>query len=111
MAITHRPIRPDEVVKEQSFPEAVYQAFNQLITRHWDGSRATFTQKEAVELIVSHLQYELYNHTRESLRARVYAERLLDVEAKYRAEGWSVTYDRPGYNETYEATFTFKRKK
>lgn len=35
----------------------------------------------------------------------------LDVEDVYRAAGWEVTYDKPGYNETYDATFTFRSAK
>ncbi len=31
----------------------------------------------------------------------------LNVEELYRAQGWTVTYDKPGYNESYPATFTF----
>ena len=33
----------------------------------------------------------------------------LDVEELYRQEGWLVTHDKPGYDETYPATFTFER--
>ncbi len=33
----------------------------------------------------------------------------LDVEDVYREAGWVVEYDKPGYCESYEATFTFKK--
>ncbi len=42
--------------------------------------------------------------------SEIYERHLLDVEPSYRAEGWEVEYDKPGYNETYEATFTFRKK-
>ena len=34
-----------------------------------------------------------------------------DVEDIYEKAGWDVTYDTPGYNETYEPKFTFKPSK
>ena len=34
----------------------------------------------------------------------------LDFEDLYRAVGWNVTYDKPGYNESYEAFFIFHSK-
>lgn len=33
----------------------------------------------------------------------------LDFEPAYREAGWDVIYDRPGYNEDYEPTWTFKK--
>lgn len=32
------------------------------------------------------------------------------VKLVYEQYGWSVEYDRPGYNETYSTSFTFKPK-
>ena len=33
----------------------------------------------------------------------------MDIESIYRADGWGVYYDKPGYNETYTATFEFTK--
>lgn len=97
------PIKPHEVVaqKKQYLPEEVFQAFNQMIAQNWDGSQATFTQREILARLV-----EVVNMN----RSEIYERRYLDVEPCYRAEGWEVEYDKPGYNETYEATFTFRKK-
>lgn len=43
-------------------------------------------------------------------REQIYENRWLDIEDSYRAVGWHVEYDKPGYCESYEATFTFKRR-
>jgi len=35
----------------------------------------------------------------------------LDVGKIYENAGWKVEYDRPGFNESYEATFSFTAKR
>lgn len=35
----------------------------------------------------------------------------LDFEVVYEEAGWDVVYDKPGYNESYGANFTFKAKR
>lgn len=40
----------------------------------------------------------------------VFKKGWLNVEYLFRAAGWEVQYDKPGYNETYEAYFTFSKK-
>jgi len=42
--------------------------------------------------------------------AKIFENGWLDVEPIYREVGWNVEYDKPGYNETYEASFKFTRK-
>lgn len=44
------------------------------------------------------------------LRGDVFERGYLDIEETYRKAGWSVVYDKPGYNETYDAFYTFTRK-
>lgn len=41
-------------------------------------------------------------------RQEIFDNRLLDVEDVFRSQGWKVEYDKPGYNESYPATFTFR---
>lgn len=98
-----KPISPGEVValKKTIMPDGVITAFNEVIAKHFDGRSATFTQNEVLSKIVT---------TMDVGRATVYDNRWLDVEDIYRAEGWHVHYDRPAYNETYEAKFTFTRR-
>jgi hypothetical protein len=33
-----------------------------------------------------------------------------DIEDIYRKAGWAVEFDKPGYNESYESFFVFKKK-
>jgi hypothetical protein len=99
-----KPITPDEVfaAKEKLLPPEVFEAFNEMIARKWDGDSASFTLKEVATSIANRLKIST---------ADVYARNLLDVEDVYRMAGWGVDFDRPGYNETYEANFAFKKKR
>jgi hypothetical protein len=98
------PISPDQVcaAKEKLLPPEVIEAFNELIAKRWNGSASTFSQNSVINLISTKLDLEN--------REIIFKEHLLDVEDIYRAKGWRVTYDKPGYNETYPATFTFRKR-
>lgn len=98
-----KPIRPDEVQRKRDLdtPDAVFEVFNALIAESWNGSSATVRQKDASVRIAEALGISYGD---------VFLNNLLDVEESYRKAGWSVEYDKPGYNESYEASFTFKKK-
>ncbi len=102
MANNAHPIKPSEVVakKEKSFPDAVFEAFNELITKKWDGSSATVRQDEVVDLMVK----------KGLEREEIFDNGWLNVEDIYRSAGWVVRYDKPGYDEDYSAYFTFESK-
>jgi len=97
------PMAPSELGawQTQEFPEEVWTAFNKLIARRWNGSMAIFRQDEVVKAIVD----ESNTLTSDVIFERGY----LNVEEAYEAQGWRVTYDKPGFNETYHPTFTFRR--
>lgn len=94
-----RPISPDEVARTKAacIPEFVIEAFNKLIAANFDGHSSRFTKDEAVEEIESRSQGSKFD------------SRWLDIEPIYELEGWTVEYDKPGFNETYSATYTFKK--
>ena len=100
-----KPINPDKVqaAKNQLIPDGVIGAFNELIAEKWiAGTRsASFTQDEVIDRVL----IKMPGVTRQELFERHY----LDVEPKYRAVGWIVEYDKPGYSESYKAHFTFKK--
>lgn len=105
-----QPITPDEAhakyLSADRFPPEVFDAFNELIEKNWTaGGVATFTQEAVVTLILGKLLIRA-NATRE----KIYVNKWLDVEDAYRQKGWDVNYDKPGYNESYAPTFTFKRR-
>jgi len=96
------PIKPKEVKGKliARIPDKVYNVFNDLIVENWDGNSANFTQDEAVKRIAKIM---LVSHDTAFKRG------YLDVEDAYRKVGWTVEYDKPGYNENYEANFTFSK--
>lgn len=115
MSIAGRPIKPEEVVAEKarsSIPPEVFDAFNQAITIHWHEGQATFTQREVIDAITLKMrsaQPSISCEHPDKIVGRIFANHWLNVEDVYREAGWSVEYDKPGYNETYAATFTFKK--
>jgi hypothetical protein len=98
------PIKPIEVVqaKTNSLPDEVFEVFNAAIVAAWNGHVATVTQDKVSHQIATALGIT---------RAEVFERHLLDVEESYRRAGWDVEYDKPGYNETYLATFRFTHGK
>jgi len=96
-----RPIRPDEVenAREKTFPDAVFESFNQLIIKHFSRGSITIKQEDVVALMVE----------KGLNREEIFAKRWLDVERAYRSVGWKVSHDKPGYNESYPAIFIFDR--
>lgn len=97
-----RPIRPEEVtaVRTDTLPPEVFDAFNAEIAAKWDGRSATILQSSVVARIAAAMGIE---------PNEIHARHYLDVETAYRAEGWSVVYDKPAYNESYPATFAFHK--
>lgn len=98
-----RPIKPDAVADEKviNFPDAVFEAFNQLIAQNFSGGSATVKQKDVVALMVG-----------KGVEAEeIYKNHWLDVEDVYRAAGWKVMYDKPAYcEEWFEPHFEFSKK-
>ena len=68
------------------FPDEVFKVFNRLIVFHLRDGQASINQDEIVK------------------------NGWLDIEDVYAGAGWEVEYDKPGYCETYEPTFTFRKK-
>ncbi len=89
------PITPDEANVGHCIPSVVFDVVNTLLSR---GS-TVLTQSEVVRLIeASGIR-----------RHDIFDNHYLDFEEAYRAKGWSVVYDKPGFNETYEACWRFSR--
>ncbi len=91
----------DEIAgeKQKTFPDAVLESFNELLTQKFNGTPVIIKQDDVLALMI-----------RKGLnREEIFEKGWLDVEGAYRAAGWKVSYDKPGFNETYDANFTFKR--
>ena len=97
----NRPIKPDEIPEHKAtqIPDEVFNVFNELILENiGTGRAATILQNDVLDRLK-----DVGIDRREAFK-----KGWLDVEGAYRREGWVVMYDKPGYNEDYPATFTFK---
>lgn len=95
-----RAITPEEAVELRKviIPSEVLNTINHLIAEKLAGGRAFILQKE----IVAALEEAGMN------RNDIYDKHWLDFEDIYRDSGWKVTYDKPGWNESYDASFKFE---
>ena len=94
------PITPDdaEQASYQSIPAFVVAAFNAEISANYSMGASRVIQRCVVERIKGSMP-----------NAMAFDNRWLNIEELYRANGWTVTYDKPGYNESHEASFAFKK--
>lgn len=98
------PIKPADVtdLKKISIPEVVFEAFNELIVENFNGSEARVLQMDVLDRIL---------FKSPSLdRDIVFRNGWLNIEDVYRGVGWVVGYDKPTFDETFLAHFTFKKR-
>jgi hypothetical protein len=98
------PITPAQAAERSMdfIPEFVYAAVNQLISENYSpGRRFNIKVKDIKELI-----FKTTNMSTADFNTK-----WLDFEPFYRKAGWSVSYDGPGYNESYDAFYEFKENK
>lgn len=99
-----KPIAPSEIVEAQlqQFPDFVLETWNAAIAKNWTGRQSHITQPDMVAALIAASPNTID-------RSDVFDNHWLDIEDAYRAEGWKVEYDKPGYNESYDAYFVFKK--
>lgn len=101
------PIKPTDI--KQEIPDWVIKGANECIKKHYNELRkeSKFTQDELIYYILNCAPADDETITRRTL----FDNNWLDIEPIYRQAGWKVDYDKPGYNEFYDANFTFRQKK
>lgn len=106
--MTVKPISPTEI-KRKPMPDFVITAFNELLAEKYNGrGDITILQKNAITKII---EVSGRKDQRSMVdRGAIFENGWLDIEDEYRAAGWLVAYDKPGYCETYEASWIFKKK-
>jgi len=104
-----KPISPEEIGNEKikTIPVAMIQAVNELLAIEWNGSSATLRQDD----ILTRYFKIIGKENDRANRDEVFDKHMLDFEHVYRKLGWRVYYDRPAYNESYEPTYEFMKKK
>lgn len=96
------PLKPQDVAKEKqaSIPDEVLECFNQVILEEYYNGYASIKQEDVVNLMIS----------KGLDRNEIFKKGWLNVEDIYRKAGWKVEYDKPAYNESYPASFSFSAK-
>ena len=106
-----KPITPKEARENRgsSFPDFVMAAFNEVITENLDAKgSAEFIQNIVIDRI---LAKQPQGNMTPLTRKDVFDKNWLDVEIVYEQAGWTVEYDKPGFNESYLAKFIFRPKR
>jgi len=109
-----KPITPSQVgaAKATAIPHEVIRAFNELIAANCVNGRSVVKQSDVLDRMATLMRPAGFTDASEAARWRqsIFDVGYLNIEDLYRAAGWSVTYDKPGYNEPhYPATFTFSK--
>ena len=99
-----KPIRPVDipVPTPEPIPDFVIQAFNEQIKRHFD-HRTNSAHVYQIEVKQEIMENQNISETD-------FCQEWLDVEDTFRKSGWTVIYDKPGYNESYGAYFVFSQQ-
>lgn len=98
-----KPITLDEVGLSTSYiPDKVIEIVNNHISRKYSHGSACILQQDIVKDICETMQVT---------ETEIYRNQWLDFENIFRKAGWDVDYDKPGYCESYSASFTFTPKK
>lgn len=94
------PLSPETAREAQmdAIPPGVISIFNNLIVENFSAN--TNSAKVLLEDFVGALRENLGND---------FPSFYLDVENVYRAAGWLVEFDKPGYNESYNASFQLRK--
>lgn len=102
-----KPITPQEAKNEleENFPEFVIDAVNNCIKNNFFG-KESFTIKQDV------IAEEILKLAPEGTsRDMIFKNHWMDFEDIFRKAGWNVYYDKPGWDENYDAFFKFTIKK
>lgn len=101
---TVKPITPEEAgfAKAGVLPVEVLKTWNEMIIVKVSNGVARITQDQIIAALMKTTGVE---------REAVFKSGWLEIEDLYRAVGWDVDYDKPGYNESYQPIFTFSKGK
>jgi hypothetical protein len=102
---TVTPITPQEILADlpNIIPSFVFEAINKLLKKKFRGDSVTIKQDD----IMAEIGKLQTTYTREE----IFDNKWMDFESVYRKNGWLVEYDKPGFNENYDAFFKFTPRK
>ena len=99
-----KPISPKELSQTKELHPDIVSIFNEILTERFsEGKIVTIFQEEVIERFLSRNEgFE---------KSLLFTNHMLDIEPFYRKEGWKVSFDRPGYSESYKAFWEFGENK
>jgi hypothetical protein len=100
-----KPLSPQDIKNdiENIIPDSIVKAVNNFLKRAFRGSMVCITQDEILEEI------HLVDNT--LTRKQIFDNNWLDFEPIFEKAGWKVVFYKSGYNEDFNAYFTFTPKK
>ena len=103
-----KPITPQEAKEfyNDNFPSFVIEAVNSLIRTNYRPTSQSFNLK--VSVVKSAIVNAVSNYNDEHGSSIMFQDYYLDFENIYKRFGWKVSFDRAGYNESYESFYTFE---
>ena len=108
-----KPISPGQVAAEKCkhLPDAVIEVWNKMIAEKYSNGSSLIYLDDAVEALENISTEPGVDSPVTVSRCYIYGAGWLDIEPIFEEAGWKVDYDKPGYNETYKATYLFTRKR
>lgn len=99
-----KPISPGDIAeqKKRNLPDEVIETWNRMIAKTFSSGYACIKQEDVVKELSKTLKVP---------EGHIFKEGWLEIEDLYRQAGWTVEYDKPGFNETYPATFKFSKRR
>lgn len=106
--MSSKPIRPSEVKEhfEKNFPSFIIDAINDVIKEAYRPNSKKFDVK--LSIVKNKIITAISNYNDEFNASYQFQDYYLDFESLYNKFGWSVKYDKPAYNESYEGFYTFE---
>lgn len=99
-----QPISPDKIIEnlDDIIPEYVIESVNELLKKKFRDIDDTIyiKQDELIKLILDKSSIK---------REEIFDNHYLDFEALYEKYGWEVSYDKPGYDESYTPNWKFSK--
>lgn len=103
-----KPITPAEAMKQKrtEIPDEIIRVVNDMLVEKMSIANPTSG--------ITLFQKDIVGRAAEALdmtTSEIFARKWMDFEPIFRDAGWEVKYDKPAYNESYDAFFVFRSAK
>lgn len=106
-----RAITPEQAKLKTNIPDFVIEAVNALLRQEYSEGSATIKQDDLIKEIIRTWPEDLpVSPSKSSKRDMIFNKKWLEIEEEFNKAGWKVEYDKPGYNEDYDAHWNFSKK-